>query len=210
VKIRILIADDHELIRDGLKHVLGKYAEFVVVAEASDGDQVLQLSLDLQPDVLLLNIHMPGQDTKSVLHELAANSYYGKVLMVTGVSDVHAVLVFLKRGAHGFYQKSDPSGCLVEAIWAVVNGETWISPCLRADLSRLSVTKSILSPMEMQVLNQLCQGLPNKKIADRLTISKRTVDTYVSSLLRKLGAANRVQAVILARENGLAGECELL
>jgi DNA-binding NarL/FixJ family response regulator len=198
--IRILIADDHPVVRQGLKAFLGVQDDLEVVGEAADGTEAIKLAAELAPDVVLLDLRMPGVDGLTALPDLAP----AKVLILTSVTTSN-VLPAIRAGASGFLYKDTDPGALVQAIRSVHEGHVILAPgaLLHSDASPLT-------DRETEVLVELAKGRANREIARELGISEKTIKTHVSNLLVKLGVQDRTQAALYAIRNGLVDSDPLL
>lgn len=208
--IRIVVADDHPVVRDGLVAVLSTQPDFSVVGEAADGPAALAEVAALQPDVLLLDLEMPGLDGVAVLQQLNQTNATVRVLVFTAFDTDERILGAIQAGAQGYLLKGAPRDELFRAIRILHVGGSTLQPIIASRLMRRVQTPpaeaSPLTEREIEVLRLIAQGLPNKSIADRLGISGRTVKFHVSSLLAKLHANNRTEAVTLARGRGLLND----
>jgi NarL family two-component system response regulator LiaR len=208
--IRILIVDDHALVRKGLRALLEGKPDLTVVGEATDGQEVVRQVCDLQPDVVLLDLVMPHQDGLTVLPEIRRESPETRVLVLTSFGEDERIFAAIKAGALGYLLKDALPEELVQAIRAVYRGECSLSPSIalkvvrELDSSSSSVTnKDSLTKREVEVLKLLAKGLSNREIGEQLSISERTVGVHVSHILGKLQLANRVQAALYAIRAGV-------
>jgi DNA-binding NarL/FixJ family response regulator len=221
VSIRILIADDQELVRTGLRLVLQAYDDLDVVAEAGDGQQACELAEKWRPDVILMDVRMPRMDGIEAVSRLgtAALDPPPRVLMLTTFDLDEYVFGALRAGAAGFLLKDASRERLVDAIRVVNAGEALLSPSVtrrlieefakrRDPLRSPDAVTAALTPRERETLGLVARGLSNTEIAQRLFVTEATVKSHVSSVLTKLGLRDRVQAVVFAYEHGLvvAGE----
>lgn len=208
--IRIVVADDHPVVRDGLVAVLSTQPDFSVVGEAADGPAALAEVAALQPDVLLLDLEMPGLDGVAVLQQLNQTNATVRVLVFTAFDTDERILGAIQAGAQGYLLKGAPRDELFRAIRILHVGGSTLQPIIASRLMRRVQTPpaeaSPLTEREIEVLRLIAQGLPNKSIAEQLGISGRTVKFHVSSLLAKLHANNRTEAVTLARGRGLLND----
>ncbi|GAB3670572.1 response regulator transcription factor [Actinocorallia lasiicapitis] len=215
-EIRIVVADDHLVVRTGFAALLETQPDFTVVGAASDGTRVLQLCADLTPDVVLMDVRMPGMDGITATRQLTGAHPAGtRVLILTTFDLDHYVYDALCAGASGFLLKDVTAETLFEAVRIVASGEALLAPNvtrrLIAEFARLrpqapdmpTAGFGTLTARETQVLRQLARGLSNPEIAAQLVISEETVKTHVSRILSKLKLRDRTQAVILAYETGL-------
>jgi DNA-binding NarL/FixJ family response regulator len=212
--IRVLVADDHTIVRSGIRHVLESEPGFTVVAEASTGGEALELASSLHPDVVVLDISMPGDSGLRVAAELRRRVPETHVLILSMHDNTEYVLESLRAGAHGYLLKDTAATELRDAIRAVRRGESFFSPAIAGRLSavvRGDAAESSagalgqLTARERQVLVGVAQGHTNREIATQLGISHRTVETHRESLMRKLGVRTVAGLTRLALEAGLIG-----
>ena len=202
--IRILVADDHPVVLDGLVAILGTQPDFEVVGTASNGVEVVAQATAQRPDVLLLDLEMPEMDGVQALQTLRGNGIASRVIVFTAFDTDERILGAVQAGAEGYLLKGAPREELFEAIRVVNEGGSLLQPIVMTKLlrqiSQRDDAKSIepLSPREREVLQLMARGLQNKEIAAELVISERTVKFHVSSILGKLGAGNRTEAVTMA------------
>jgi len=204
--IRILIADDHPVVRDGLAAILGTQDDFEVVGHAADGQAAVQGCRDLQPDVLILDLEMPEVDGVEALRRLRQQGLPARVIVFTVFDTDERILAAVQEGARGYLLKGAPRDEVFNAVRVVHRGGSLLEPVVASRLLQRvhrGSDDNALSARESEVLGLLAQGLQNKEIADRLFISERTVKFHVSAVLRKLGAGNRTEAVALAAQRGL-------
>jgi two-component system, NarL family, response regulator LiaR len=205
--IRILIADDHPIVRDGLRAVLSTQPDFDVVGEAESGAQTLQQVTLLQPDILLLDLEMPQGNGVETLAQLAQQGALVRVIIFTAFDTDDRIVEAVRAGAKGYLLKGAPRAELFTAIRVVATGGSLLQPVIASKLiNRLTQPVTMteaLTPREVEVLALIAQGLPNKEIAERLIITERTVKFHASAILGKLGATNRTEAVALARQRHL-------
>jgi len=209
--IRVLLVDDHALVREGVRHLLDREPDLGVVGEAESGDQALELIDALRPDVVLLDVRMPGLSGIETARRLRATQPRVKVLMLTAHADF-AVEAF-RAGASGYMLKSARSGELVAAIRSVFLGSTVIQGAIAEGLeisggARRSKASELLSPREAQILRLIARGLSNKTIAREVGVAPRTADQHVHNILVKVGVRSRAEAVRYAVEHELAGPGE--
>ncbi len=203
--IRILLADDHPIVRDGLRAVLSTQPDFQVVGEAETGAQTLQKVAALAPDILLLDLEMPQGDGVETLRQLLHLGATVRALIFTAFDTDDRIVEAVRAGAKGYLLKGAPRAELFNAIRVVYSGGSLLQPVIASKLlNRLTqpVPES-LTAREQEVLALIAQGLPNKEIAERLVITERTVKFHVSAIMGKLGATNRTEAVALARQRNL-------
>lgn len=207
--ICILIADDHPIVRDGLRAVLSTQADFAVVGEAETGAQAVAQVVALQPDLLLLDLEMPQGDGVDTLKHLARVNSPVRSIIFTAFDTDDRIVEAVRAGAKGYLLKGAPRAELFNAIRVVSAGGSLLQPIIASKLiDRLTQPADmveLLTAREREVLTLIAQGLPNKEIAERLVITERTVKFHVSAIMGKLGATNRTEAVALARQQGLLG-----
>jgi DNA-binding NarL/FixJ family response regulator len=207
--IRILVADDHPMLREGLVAVLGTQPDFEVVGEAADGEEVARLAERLKPDVILLDLEMPGVDGVAALERLRDAGSEARAVVFTAYDTDERILGALRAGAQGYLLKGASRAEIFDAIRVIHSGGSLLQPVVTSKLlesmSRDEQREEIepLTPRELEVLALLARGQKNAEIAGRLFISERTVKFHVSSILAKLGAGNRTEAVALATRRGL-------
>lgn len=204
--LRLLIAEDHALVRDGLRAWLETQPDLELVGEAADGPEAIRLGLALQPDVALIDLLLPGADGVAVCKALAAGSPATRLVVLTSSEDEAPVIEAMKAGALGYLSKAMGAAELLEAVRLAAAGETVLSTRAQAALARpLRSAKpaQMLSPRELDVLALLAEGLSNGEIGQRLGIGESTVKTHVSNVLGKLGLSDRTQAAIYAWRQGL-------
>jgi DNA-binding NarL/FixJ family response regulator len=203
--IRILVADDHPVVRDGLVAILSTQPDFEVVGEAAGGAEVLQQVAALAPDVLLLDLAMPGLDGLEALRQLQANQAAVRVIVFTAFDTDERILSAVQAGAQGYLLKGAPRSELFNAVRVVHGGGSLLQPVVASKLLRQvsQPRPEPLTPRELEVLPLLARGLQNKEIAAALDISQRTAKFHVSSIMGKLGAGNRTEAVSIAAQQGL-------
>jgi DNA-binding NarL/FixJ family response regulator len=212
VTIRVLVADDQPLMRAGLRMILEETDDIQVVGEASDGADAVRLAEELEPDVVLMDVRMPGVDGIEATTRILARDRAARVLVVTTFDLDEYAFSALRAGASGFVLKNVPLDELARAIRAVASGDAVVSPRITRRLLEVHATHlprpappdlRRLTPRERDVLLEVANGLSNTEIAARLIVSEPTVKTHVGSILAKLGLRSRVQAVIFAYDAGL-------
>jgi DNA-binding NarL/FixJ family response regulator len=213
--IRILIADDHPLFRDGMHGLLNSVPDTEVVGEATTGDEVVSLAISLQPDVILMDIKMPGMNGIEATRQILYTSPHIAVLVVTMLEDDDYVFAAMRAGARGYLLKGANQAEVLRAIRAVANGEAIFGPAIaRRVLGYFATPRPAAPPRlfpelterEAEVLDLIAQGRNNAEIAEQLVLSLKTVRNHVSNIFSKLQVADRAQAVIRAREAGLGSE----
>jgi DNA-binding NarL/FixJ family response regulator len=216
VTIRVLLVDDQALVRSGFRLILETREDIEVVGEAADGREAVDLARRLRPDVILMDVRMPHVDGVEATRRLAAAGLPARVLILTTFDLDEYVYEAIRAGASGFLLKDVQPAQLVEAIRVVAAGEALLAPTVtRRLLDRFAdvlpsteprpppPNLSRLTERELEILKLLARGLSNAELADALFLSETTVKTHISSVLRKLGLRDRVQAVVLAYEAGL-------
>jgi DNA-binding NarL/FixJ family response regulator len=205
--IRIVIADDHAVVRQGLRMFLSEDPEFDVVGEAADGESAVQQALDLKPDVVLMDLMMPVLDGIGAITRLRAELPDAEIIALTSVLTDDAVIGAVKAGAIGYLLKEAQPEELRTAIKAAAAGQVHLSPKAAARLVRevrAPESPQQLTEREVEVLRLIAGGKANKEIALELTIGEQTVKTHVSNILMKLGVQSRTQAALYAAQIGLA------
>ena len=230
--IRILLADDHPIVREGLRAVLETQPDFEVVGtekQAASGDEALRLALELRPDILLLDLEMPVMDGVETIRRLRQHVQQGngqgqqktrpRIIVFTAFDNDERIISALEAGADGYLLKGAPREDIFNAIRITMQGGSLLQPVVASKLLRHvgqqrgqadhhgrpydDLPYEALTERELEVLALLAQGMPNKEIATKLVISERTAKFHVSSIMGKLGAANRTEAVSLAAQKGL-------
>lgn len=204
--IRIVIADDHGVVRQGLRMFLALDPELEVVGEANDGAQAVQLARELKPDVVLMDLMMPVMDGISAIHEIRHSIPEVEVIALTSVLEDASVIGAVRAGAIGYLLKDTKAEELCRSIRAAAAGQVQLSPQAAARLMReirAPESPQSLTERETEVLRLLAEGKANKEIALTLSISETTVKTHVSNILMKLGVPSRTQAALYAVRIGL-------
>ena len=214
--IRVLLADDHALFRKGLAGLLEKKEGFKVVGEAQDGTEAVEKAQQLKPDVVLMDISMPGMDGIAATQKIRRDVPSSKIVMLTILEEDKKLFDAIKAGAHGYLIKNVSPHTLFETLRGVVKGEAVISGVTAAKIlsefavqSNKGVTvtgEGQLSTREMEALQLLTKGLTNKEIGDALSIAENTVKNHIRHILEKLHLANRVQAAAYALERGITSD----
>lgn len=208
---RILIADDHALFRGGLQALFGSLPDMEVVGEASTGAEAVSLAEELQPDVVLMDIQMPDLNGVEATRQIVQTSPHIGVIVITMLEDDESLFAAMRAGARGYVLKGADQEEMLRAIRAVSRGEALFGPDIAEQLTRFfnaSNSPAVtafpeLTDREREVLQLLAQGLSNQEIAQRLVITVKTVRNHVSNIYSKLQVADRVQAIIRARDAGM-------
>ena len=211
-KIEIIIADDHMMIREGLKQLLELDGTMKVIAEANDGEECLTLlNKKIHPDILLLDINMPKKNGIEVLEYIKQNKIPVKVLILTVHNEVEYLLKAVDIGIDGYLLKDSSYDELKEAIDVIISGNTYIQPSLLPALNESMEDYALdkekiewLTKRELDVLRLISKGCSNKKISDELTISERTVKNHISHIFRKIDVEDRTQAAVFAIRNKIS------
>lgn len=207
--ITVLIADDHQFFRDGVRALLDAQADMECVGEATSGEEAVRLAAETQPDVVLMDVQMPGMSGVEATRQIVSSSPQMRVLVVTMFEDDSLVFATMRAGARGYLLKGARHEDMVRAIRAVGNGDAIFSPTIAAKLvdyfealepRRPSRVFPELSSREREILALLVQGHKNAEIADRLVISPKSVRNYVSNIISKLQVADRAQAILRAKQ----------
>lgn len=209
--IRVLIADDHPTLRRGLQSLLASYADIEVVGEADNGAAVLRAAADLSPDVILLDVQLPGLDGVEVAQRLRHQAPKARIIILTAYNNDEYVLGALRAGAYAYLLKNTSDETLVESIRQVHQGKRLLSPSLMDKVLQEFQTvtevharqESGLSEQELRVVGLMAQGRTNKEIAEEMCWSDRTIKRKVEDIMAKLGARNRAQVVAEATKRGL-------
>ncbi len=207
--IRILIADDHPLFREGVVHSLTGKSDLTIVGQASTGEQALKLTAEHLPDVLLLDIAMPGKGGIVTAQKISSEYPATKVIMLTASEDEDDLLKALKVGARGYIIKGVPARELVNAVRTVAGGGTYISPSLaNSILLEFSLPSppdpfGELTERERQILELVSEGLTNREIGERIHLAEKTIKYYMTNILQKLHVRSRVEAALLAQRRRL-------
>ena len=207
---KVMLVDDHALIREGIKQLLEFDGSIDVIEQASDGAECLEKLQHVQPDILLLDINMPNVNGIEVLEEIKKKNIPVKVLMLTVHSEAEYLVQAVDIGANGYILKDSGSEELKKAIQSVMDGDSYIQPSLIPSLNSRLVNRDIdkekiaaLTKREMEILTQIAGGMFNKEIAMNLNISERTVKNHISNIFKKIDVSDRTQAAVFAIRNNL-------
>lgn len=207
-RIRIVLADDHALVREGTRRILDQQPNMDVVGETGDGVEAVSLIVTLRPDVAILDMRMEGLNGIEVTRRVRELAPETRVLILSGYDDDHLVLAVLEAGAQGYQLKTARAAELVQTVEAVAANETVLHPSIAARLTQIlmrrgqseeeTTGREVLTPREREVLQLAAQGLRNREIAEHLGVSSRTIESHFSSILNRLGVATRTAAVMHA------------
>lgn len=210
MSIRVMLADDHVMMREGIRQLLEFDGSIEVVAEANDGEECIEKLLDVKPQILLLDINMSKKNGIEVLKEIKNKKIDVKVLILTVHDSVEYLLKAVELGVDGYIMKDSESAELKKAINVIMDGESYIQPKLVPALNNRLVARDIdkdkidsLTSRELEVLIQVANGMFNKEIATSLNISERTVKNHISNIFKKIGVFDRTQAAVFAIKNDL-------
>jgi len=208
--IKVMLADDHVLIREGIRQLLEFDGTIEVIEEVNDGDECLEKLSNVMPDLLLLDINMPNKNGVEVLAEIRKKNLPIKVLMLTVHNEVDYLIKAIDIGVDGYIVKDSGSSELKKAINSIMSGENYIQPNLIPALNKRLVARDsdkdkidLLTSREMEVLIQVANGMFNKEIANALGISERTVKNHVSNIFKKIDVNDRTQAAVFAIKNDI-------
>ncbi|NPV85381.1 MAG: response regulator transcription factor [Anaerolineae bacterium] len=208
--IRILLVDDHAIMRGGLRAIIGYENDMVVVGEAGDGDEAVRQYEVLRPDVVLMDLVMPKKDGIAAMNEIRAVYPQARILVLTSFAETDKILLAVRSGAQGYILKHAPPDELLAAIRDVYRGAISFQPAIArqifeslAESPESEQNQDPLTERELEVLKLVAQGLTNDQIAQKLVISKRTVNVHIGNILAKLQLVNRAQMVLYALRKGL-------
>lgn len=212
-KIRVLIADDHAMVRQGLKQILELEDDMVVIAQAPNGEEAIRLAKDHHPDVILMDINMPGMNGLQAIKEMKLENVVARVIVLTIHEDREYLFKTLQMGAEGYVLKDADPDVLIEAIRSVNRGQSYIQANMTKELvkefNRVTLNEkgkneeNSLTARELEVLELIAEGMINKEIAKNLYISEKTVKNHVSNIFRKLNVSDRTQAAIYAFKHNM-------
>jgi len=208
--IKIVIVDDHPVVREGIGAMLKREPDFKIVGEASNGAEAIEKARELSPDVMLMDLRMPEVDGVEAITRIKAEKPDIKFIILTTYSDDEYIFRGIAAGARAYLLKDAPRDELFKAIRAVSRGESLIQPVVAsrlldklAELSKKSPAVDTLSDREVEVLNLMAKGVSNKNIADQLSITQSTVKTHITSIFQKLDVTTRTEAVTTALKRGI-------
>ncbi|MCL4535454.1 MAG: response regulator transcription factor [Bacteroidetes bacterium] len=211
-KLSILLVDDHEVVRIGLRALLSRHPNFQIVGEVGSGDEAVAMARELEPDVVVMDVRMPGGSGIEACRQIVAEHPETRVIMLTSYTEDELLFEAITAGAAGYVLKQIGSDALVKAIEAVGRGESLLDPALtgrvfgklrEAAQSRKQAAFNGLSPQELRILALISKGHTNREIAAEVFLSEKTVRNYVSSIFDKLGLAHRVEAAAYALRHGI-------
>lgn len=209
MKVQVLIADDHPIVRSGIRTELSRHQDFEIVGEAVTGDQVLEWASKAKIDVVILDINMPGLKTLEVIKRLRKSYPATKILVVTAYTDKGTVTGILNAGAEGFITKDEDPYVIPDAIRSILQGKNWLGPVAstlvvkRLKEPRTNQGNSLLTDREITVLGLIANGLTTKEIANQIGMAERTVEFHITNIYEKLGVSSRASAVNWAKDKGL-------
>jgi two-component system NarL family response regulator len=204
-RIRLLIADDHPVVREGLRTLLARHPDIDIVGEAATGAEAVALSKERHPDIALVDLRMPGMDGEAVIQAIVASCPATQVIVVTTFCGDEDVYQALRAGAKAYLLKDAPRDDLLGCIRAVREGRSWLSERAAATLTaRLQSQRRDLTPRERDVLELVVLGRSNKEVASALRMAEGTVKAHMNRVFRKLGVESRAEAVKVALQRGLA------
>jgi DNA-binding NarL/FixJ family response regulator len=221
MSIQVLIADDHVFYREGVRALLSNVPEISVVGEASNGEEAIVKAAELKPDVILMDLKMPGMNGIEATRRISQTQSNMGILVITMFDDDDSVFAAMRAGAHGYLLKDADRDDLVRAITAIKKGEAIFSPAIAQRMIQYFTASSASQPSnkksqlgefaelterELEILDLIAQGHNNSVIANKLSLSIKTVQNYVSSILTKLQVADRAQAIVRAREAGFGSK----
>jgi len=205
--IRILLADDHPIFRDGVRRLLEQEDEVEIIGEASDGNECVQMLTKLKPDVLLLDLRMPEKDGLAVLEEVNFESLGTRVIVLTATEDDNEVVRAMRLGARGVVLKQSATDLLLKSIKKVQSGEIWLDNRMTAEVMRAFAKSSeagprrekpLLSDREREIVQLVAQGFRNREIGEKLFISEQTVKNHLHNIFDKLGVSDRLELALYA------------
>lgn len=205
-RIRVLLADDHPVVREGLAALINRRPDMMVVAEAASGQEAVDLFRDRQPDVALIDLRMPGVDGVAAIAAIRKESPGARIMVLTTFDGDEDIYRALRAGAKGYLLKDAPRDVLLDSIRSVYQGKAYLPSNLATKLAE-RLAGSELSKRELEVLRLMAEGKTNRQIAEKLFIAEGTVKMHVNSILRTLGVCARTEAVTLALRRGIISLC---
>jgi len=206
MNIKILIADQLPIVRSGIINELNQHSDFEIVGEAIEGNETYFLVNKLKPDILLMDITMPGMKAVDIIRKIREKELTIRIIVITSLCDEKTIMELLQVGIDGYLLKDEDPSIISEAIYKVYGGDACLSQIILSIVVEkayqyITIEKKRLTDREKKVLDLLCLAKTNKEIADEIHISKRTVEFHVSNVLKKLGVRTRVEAIILTNNN---------
>ena len=208
--IKAMLADDHVLVREGIKHLLEYDGSVEVIQEANNGVECIEKLADVSPDILLLDINMPDMNGIEELEELKRREHPVKILILTVHNEIEYLIRAVDIGADGYILKDSGTAELKQAITTILNGESYIQPSLLPALNSRLINRDVdkeklesLTKRELEILTQVAGGMFNKEIAINLNISERTVKNHISNIFKKIDVSDRTQAAVFAIRNNI-------
>ncbi|MGV8026358.1 MAG: response regulator [Anaerolineaceae bacterium] len=206
MNIKILIADQLPIVRSGIINELNQHSDFEIVGEAIEGNETYFLVNKLKPDILLMDITMPGMKAVDIIRKIREKELTIRIIVITSLCDEKTIMELLQVGIDGYLLKNEDPSIISEAIYKVYGGDAYLSQIILSIVVEkayqyITIEKKRLTDREKKVLDLLCLAKTNKEIADEIHISKRTVEFHVSNVLKKLGVRTRVEAIILTKNN---------
>lgn len=208
MNVRVVIVDDHVMVREGIKQLLEMDGDICVVGEAGDGEEGLAVLESTNPDVVLLDVNMPKMNGLEVLQKIKEKGIRRKVLILTIHNEIEYLLKAIEIGVDGYVLKDSELAVLRKAIFTIAEGDTFIQPSLAPFLKQKmaepeqNINEDILTKRELEVLCLIAEGMYNKEIAEKLFISEKTVKNHVSNIFKKIDVTDRTQAAVYAIKNG--------
>ncbi len=203
--IRVLLADDHPVVRSGIRTELLRHNDIVIVAEALNGDVALTLANHHIPDVLILDVNMPGTPIYQIIQQVKTKLVSAKVLIVSAYGDVGTVAAMVRAGVDGYVLKDEDPEEIVNAVYALYNGEKWFSNSIQSIIKRIQQDNQVITPLltqrELEILKLLVRSSTNKEIAFKLEISERTVEFHLDKIMVKLDIRTRMAIALWAQEH---------
>lgn len=200
--IKVLVADDHVTVREGLAAIIGRQEDLVVVGDAANGQEAVEMWSRHRPDVILLDLRMPVMDGVTATEEIRRQDATAKIIILTTYDTDNEILRAIRAGAKAYLLKDSQREDLLDCIRRIHRGETFITPCLVEKLAA-GLTSQPLTSRELDVLTSLAQGLSNKEIGARLCITETTVKSHLRAIFSKLDVLNRTEALATASQRGL-------
>ena len=210
--IRVVVVDDHPLFRQGVLFTLGRQPEIAIVGDGENGRQAIELSQQLHPDVLLLDITMPEIDGLRAAAEVKRVSPETHIILLTASEESDDLLAAMKAGAQGYVVKGAGAGEIVQAVMSAARGEAYITPRMAGSLLREMTQRPVDDPIndlterERQVLELVARGLSNKEVGAELKLAEKTVKHYLTAVMQKLHVRSRVEAALLAQRHGIGDD----